>query len=151
MILQPTNLRLVATIWHLQLLLVISTTTVCIWSACNYSMTNLRLMDISSFHLDSFHYNFHPRKSLYLQLVANVTKWVIAMWISQMYYTYFRHKGSTIVYWMWPSCLGRQKQRAQSPFFFLFKLFPPLCSCFTVFSPRGSMFWGCIHRFVTEL
>ncbi len=51
----------------------------------------------------------------------------------------------------WPSCLGQQKQRAQSPFFFFFKLFPPLRSCFMVFSPRGSVFWGCIHRFVTEL
>jgi hypothetical protein len=51
----------------------------------------------------------------------------------------------------WPSSLGQQKQRAQSPFFFLFKLFLPLRSCFTVFSSRGSVFWGCIHRFVAEL
>ncbi len=47
-----------------------------------------------------------------------------------------------------PSSLVREKQRAQGPFFFLFKLFPPLCSCF---SPRGSVFWPCGHRFVTEL
>jgi hypothetical protein len=40
----------------------------------------------------------------------------------------------------------------QSPsFFFLVKLFPPLRSCFMVFSPRGSVLWGCVHRFVTEL
>jgi hypothetical protein len=49
----------------------------------------------------------------------------------------------------WPSSLGQEKQRAQGPF--LFKLFQPLRSRFTVFSPRGSVFWRCVHRFVTEL
>jgi len=62
-----------------------------------------------------------------------------------MYYTYFRHKGSTIVYWMWPSCLGRQKQRAQSPFFFLFKLFPPLRSCRVHSSSSSSSFRHFAH------
>jgi hypothetical protein len=49
-----------------------------------------------------------------------------------------------------PASLGQEKQRAQGPFF-LFKLFLPLCLSFTVFSPRGSVFWPWGHRFVTEL
>ncbi len=47
----------------------------------------------SSFHLDNFQYNFHPRRPLYLPLVANVTKWIIALWVFQMYYTYLGIRG----------------------------------------------------------
>jgi len=72
---------LFAIISYLQLHLDIFVTISCVGHICNYTTISLWLFWCSSLHVNNISFGFHPRRTIYVPLVVNMTNLVTTLWI----------------------------------------------------------------------
>jgi hypothetical protein len=72
---------LFATINYLQLHLDIFTTISYVGHIHDYIAISLRLFWCSSFHVNNIWFGFHPRRTIYVLLIANVINLITTLWV----------------------------------------------------------------------